>query len=210
MSDFIASLNEIFDRRQSDIAIAKRSILLGRTELQRKHLRSSCILILYASLEGGTKELTGALFSYINRSSADAVKLEVTYLKLAIEKECRFTEEICDLAKQICRSGEIRKAILSKALLPGSFDTEANITPKVVKKMCLSLGVSYFMNNDHEADLNQLLRFRNNIAHGDRDMPVDLNRINKFSEIVMYILSKLTESLTIIYEQKMWLTIGST
>lgn len=66
------------------------------------------------------------------------------------------------------------------------------------------------MNNDHEADLNQLLRFRNNIAHGDRDMPVDLNRINKFSEIVMYILSKLTESLTIIYEQKMWLTIGST
>ena len=208
MSNFIASLNEILDRRQSDMAIAKRSILLGRTELQQKHLRSSCILILYASLEGGIKELTGALFSYINRSSEDVVKLDAPYLKLAIERECSFSVELCDLTKQICRSGEIRKAILSKALLPGSFDTESNITPKVVKKLCVSLGVNYFMNNGQEADLNQLLRFRNNIAHGDRDMPVDTNRITKFSEIVMYILSKLTECLSQIYTQQKWLTSG--
>lgn len=206
MSDFIASLIEILDRRQSDMAIAKRSILLGRTELQRKHLRSSCILILYASLEGGTKELTGELLSYINRTSEDVIKLETPYLKLAIERECKFSEELCDIVKQICRSGEIKKVILSKALLPGSIDTESNITPKTVKKMCISLGVNYFMNNEQEANLNQLLRFRNNIAHGDRDMPVDLNRINKFSEITMYILSKFTESLTQIYEHKMWLT----
>jgi hypothetical protein len=132
------------------------------------------------------------------------------YLKLAIERECCFSEEVFDLSKQIHRSGEIRKSILAKALLPGSFDTEANITPKVIKKLCLSLGVNYFMNNDQEAVLNQLLRFRNNIAHGDRDMPIDHFRINKFSEIVMYILSKLTESLTQIYEQKLWLTIGPT
>lgn len=210
MSDFVASLNEILDRRQSDMAIAKRSILLGKTDIQKKHLRSACILILYASLEGGTKELTGALFSYINRSLTDVVELNNPYLKLAIERHCCFTEEIYDLSRQIHRSGEIRNTILAKALLPGYFDTESNITPKVINKLCLSIGASYFMTNDHEADLNQLLRFRNNIAHGDRNMPVDLRRINKFSEIVMYILSKLTESITQIYEQKLWLTIGST
>jgi hypothetical protein len=128
MSDFVASLKEILDRRQSDMAIAKRSILLGKTELQRKHLRSACILILYASLEGGSKELTGALFSYINRSLTDVVELNNPYLKLAIERDCCFAEEICDLSKQIHRSNEIRNSILAKAILPGNFQTESNIT----------------------------------------------------------------------------------
>lgn len=134
MSSFVDSINEILDRRQTDLAISKRSILLGKTPTQKKHLFAACVLLIYSSLEGGVKELTGTLLSFINRTSVKVADLNGPYLKLAIERQCQFSNAVQDIEKQLRLSVEIRNCLLANAELPGSIVTESNITPRVIKK----------------------------------------------------------------------------
>ena len=96
-------------------------------------------------------------------------------------------------------------AVNGTAQLPGSINTESNITPKVFAKICASIGIENFLSNEDEKDLNQLLRFRNNIAHGDQKMPIDSNRIDQFSRISQLILTRLAEEVHECYLGNTWL-----
>lgn len=206
MNSFVESINEVLDSRQTDIAISKRNVFLAKTNIQRKYLLSSSVLQIYASLEGGIKELVGLLLAYINRSQIDVADLRSPFFKLAIENHCQFINPIKDLDKQLKLSEEIKRCILGKVRFPGSLDLESNITPKVIKKICLSLGISYFLTLENENDLNQLLRFRNNIAHGDRNIPLNLTRIEQFSNISQLILCEIALNIAYIFKNKSWLT----
>ena len=100
MTDLRAELFEVIDRRQSDMAIAKRSIFLSRTEKQKNVLLRSCTLLIYASLEGGCKELTSCLLSRIDKTQPSISDLASPFLFLAIGRSCRIAEVVLDLQKK--------------------------------------------------------------------------------------------------------------
>ncbi|MCI5144596.1 MAG: hypothetical protein D3923_03500 [Candidatus Electrothrix sp. AR3] len=210
MPEFTEAIAEIVDRRQSDIALAKRAIQLSRTEEQKKLLRGSCVLLIYAALEGGVRELTGQLFEYINRRSENVADLTEPFLCLALSAKCSLSNPVTDLGKQQKLAYRIREAVNGRAQLPGSINTESNITPKVFTKICTSIGIENFLKNEDQKDLNQLLRFRNNIAHGDQEMFIDSKRIDQFSKISQLILTKLAEEVHECYLGSNWLTKTST
>ncbi|WP_442890282.1 MAE_28990/MAE_18760 family HEPN-like nuclease [Chitinimonas sp. JJ19] len=56
-----------------------------------------------------------------------------------------------------------------------------------------------------EQDLNILLRFRNSIAHGDRKMPIDFDRIDKISKIAIKISTDFAVSVDEACKQKIWM-----
>jgi hypothetical protein len=177
----------------------------ARTEEQKKLLRGACVLLIYAALEGGVKELTGQLFDYINRQSETVSNLTEPFLHLAISTKCSLANPVTDFAKQkklVCR---IRDAVNGIAHLPGSINTESNITPRVFDRICSSIDIENFLTNEDEKDLNQLLRFRNNIAHGDQEMHIDSSRIDQFSRISQLILTKLAEKIYECCLRKNWL-----
>ena len=168
MPEFAEALAEITDRRQTDIALARRAVQLAKTEEQKKLLRGACVLLIYAALEGGVRELTGQLFGYINRQAEKVSDLSEPFLCLAIGEKCSLANSVTNFAKQQKLAGKIRDAVNGTAQLPGGINTESNITPKVFAKICASIGIENFLTNEDEKDLNQLLRFRNNIAHDSK------------------------------------------
>ncbi|XOF33465.1 MAG: MAE_28990/MAE_18760 family HEPN-like nuclease [Candidatus Electrothrix sp. YB6] len=206
MPDFSEALAEIVDRRQADIGLAKRAVLLAKTKEQKKLLRGACVLLIYAALEGGVRELTGQLFGHINRKLEKVSDLSEPFLCLAIGGACSLENPVTNFIQQQKIVSKIRNAVNGTAQLPGSINTESNITPKVFAKICASIGVENFLTNEDEKDLNQLLRFRNNIAHGDQEMLMDSRRIDQFSRISQLILTRLAEDVHECYLNNNWLT----
>ncbi|TWB89022.1 hypothetical protein FB106_11430 [Synechococcus sp. Ace-Pa] len=63
-------------------------------------------------------------------------------------------------------------------------------------RMCQSLMIKYPLDNAGEQELNLLLRYRNNIAHGDQNMPIDMMRIDQFSHIAQFILVEVASEVS--------------
>lgn len=204
MTDLRAELFEVIDRRQSDIALAKRSVCLARTETQRNVLFRACTLLIYASLEGGCKELTSCLLSRVDKSRPKISDLSPPFLFLAIGKTCRLGEAVLDLQKRHRLAEEVRDAVAGPVKMPGSISIESNLTPKILMRMCQSLMIKYPLDNAGEQELNLLLRYRNNIAHGDQNMPIDMKRIDQFSHIAQFILSEVATEISECSVKALW------
>ena len=196
MSDLRAEISEVIDRRQADIALAKRSICLARSDIQKVVLYRACTLLIYASLEGGCKELTSCLLSRVDKASPVIQKLTAPYLCLAIGATCRMGETVLDIRKRHKIAEDVRAAMFGPVKMPGALDMESNLTPKVLRKICSALCIRYPLDNSHEQELNTLLRFRNNISHGDQNMPIDMKRVDQFSHIAQYILIEIATSIS--------------
>lgn len=205
MTDLRAELFEVIDRRQSDIALAKRSICLARTETQRNVLFRACTLLIYASLEGGCKEMTSCLLSRVDKSRPSVSDLSPPFLFLALGRSCRLGEPVLDMQKRHKLAEEVRDAVTGPVKMPGSMSIESNLTPKVLMRICHSLMINYPLDNASEKELNLLLRYRNNIAHGDQNMPIDMKRIDQFSHIAQFILTELANEISECSIKALWI-----
>lgn len=199
-------ISDVIDSRLSDIAIAKKCITRSRGDLERQHLTQSAILTIYASLEGGIKDIIGVFLKNIDTSSHSIQDFKPCYAMLVLSKACKLEQTILDHQKQVKAILEIINAILDKPILPNSIDIESNLTPKVLKKICSLLDIPFIISHQSdENDLNILLRFRNNIAHGDRKMPIDMNRIDQLSNIAVKILCKIGSIVSEANKNRAWL-----
>ena len=205
MGNFKEGLDEIINRRQLNISIAKRSILLSKTEIQKNYLVCSSVLLIYANLEGGVKEISSLLLGHINRSKVNVGDLCGAYLNQAISGVCKFDMEIKDHEKQIAQALFVRECLQSKATLPGSVQTSGNLTPSIIKKVCRSLRIEYFLSSVQENNLNILLLSRNSLAHGDQGISLDMDRIDSFSGLVQCILADFAIRVLDVYETMSWL-----
>lgn len=205
MNSFTEGIIEILDRRQLDIAAVKRSTILGHTSRQKAVLLQGCVLLIYAALEGGVKEMCRYYFSHISRLAPKVSELNDAYLCLATGSKCKLPDSITDPKKKLMVVSAIRNVMLGSASMPGTVNTE-NLSPKVLINICESLDLDPFLSNDEEKQLNQLLRFRNNIAHGDQAMPIDHVRIDSFSAIAQTILTEFAYRLCVANDSEIWLT----
>jgi hypothetical protein len=205
MTDLRDELSEVIDRRQSDIAHAKRAICLARTVTQRNILFRACTLLIYASLEGGCKEMTSCLLSRIDKSQPNISDLLPPFLFLAIERYCRLGEAVLDQQKQHKLAEEVRAALSGPVRMPGTISIESNLTPKTLMRICQALMIKYPLDNAGEQELNLLLRYRNNIAHGDQNMPIDMQRIDQFSHIAQFILAEVASEISECSVKALWI-----
>ncbi|MHA6964689.1 MAE_28990/MAE_18760 family HEPN-like nuclease [Zobellella denitrificans] len=200
-------LSDLVDQRLSDIAIAKKCVTRARSTVERAYLEQSAILTIYASLEGGVRDLVKALLREIDGSKIKYSDLTPCYATLALNKVCKLDREVKDAGKQISTTIEIIQAIMSPPKLPNDVDLESNLTPKVLKRVFASLDLPEPINSQtDENDLNILLRFRNNIAHGDRRMPIGLERLDQLSRIAVKLITEAAASISEAKRTEVWLT----
>lgn len=199
-------INEIIDMRLTDIAIAKKCITRAKGEIERTRLKQSAIITIYASLEGGFRDLTKTLLEEIDGSPIKYSDLHQNYATLALSRVCRLDKEVKDTEKQIIATAEIIRTITSPPTLPKAIDLESNLTPRVIKKISASLRLNRIIKSQSEEnDLNILLRFRNNIAHGDRRMPIEIERIDQTSSIAVKIITNTAHAVSEAYKKTVWL-----
>lgn len=106
-------LSGLVDQRLADIAIAKKCVTRARSEIERVYLEQSAILTIYASLEGGIRDLVKALLREIDGSRIKYADLKPCYATLALNKICKLDREVRDVGKQISTTVEIISAIMA-------------------------------------------------------------------------------------------------
>lgn len=207
MNDFDKVIDALVDVRFIDIALARKCVTRAKSNIERQYLEQSAILTIYASMEGGVRDLVAVLLNKINESGATFSDLKPCYAMLALAKICKLEQEIKDLDKQINITSTIIASVMGCPRLPSVWDMESNLTPKVLKKMCQSLDLPYLLQDpSDENDLNILLRFRNNIAHGDRRMPIGSDRLDQTSRIAVKLITSAAVNVSDVGKNRLWLT----
>ncbi|MCP4696577.1 MAG: hypothetical protein GY862_06980 [Gammaproteobacteria bacterium] len=69
----------------------------------------------------------------------------------------------------------------SNFTVSSKFPTKSNVNLKVINNVLHRYSLKLLPGSPYKAQLNKLLKFRNNIAHGDNSIPVDRKNVIGFS-----------------------------
>ena len=81
------------------------------------------------------------------------------------------------------------------AIPQGYVDTESNLKPIVLRKNLFRLGLPHDLFDGFENSINKLLKYRNDIAHGKRDVVINETDYDKLFAIVSEIMDELRRSI---------------
>lgn len=182
-SNFRSELEADWFWRQEEILfLQNRGARL--TVARRETLFRSAVLILYAHLEGFIKFSFQAYILEVNRAAltcSEAIPAVVAASISEFLKELRNPTKKCHLFKKslphdeklhvfareqefVERVAEIGQSIVK---VPDYFvDTESNLKPVVLRKLMYQVGLPYDLFAGIEGDIDRLLNYRNQIAHG--------------------------------------------
>lgn len=167
------------------------------------------ILFLYAHFEGHAKLIFSIYADTLNGFNlkckniafpliASSLNSEFSALKNPEKKHHLFPDSYEPEFKELGRRIEFFQnieSILNQNLKLDVYkivDTESNLKPKVLKKILFRLGFDPLEINDREYDdLQKLLKWRNNIAHGAQREGFTYNEYAKIKESIFSMLDRI-------------------
>jgi hypothetical protein len=161
-------LDEEFAWRRKELS-AVRADLVSATGLSRNALLRAATALLYAHWEGFVKVASEAYLEYVGRRRLRYSELSPGFLALALRNRLRLFAGTDDASAHIAFVEFVFGELHGHARLPrlGVIKTGANLNSKRLKMIVLTLGLDYsaFELKENLID-NQLLDWRNKIAHG--------------------------------------------
>lgn len=205
MTGFETACMRIFDERLADIAQAKQAIVRARRAHARHHALLSGMIFLYATLEGGTKQLFREYFQGINAQNLDYDEIKPCYVEYALRQCAHMTTNVQQYEARVRIAADILKVVRQDVLLPLQIPTESNLTVKVFQKLFGQMGLECpIRSRADESTLNHLLRLRNLVAHGERNVTVEIAKFDQMSALVLKLLAEVIRILVEAVEQEAW------
>lgn len=161
-------LDEEFAWRRKELSAVWADLKLA-TGLSRNALLRAGTALLYAHWEGFVKVSSEAYVEYVARRRLRYKELSPGFLALALRNKLNVLTATDDISAHIAFVDFVSTGLQGHALLPklGAISTGGNLNSKRLKRIVLSLGLDYssFELKQNLID-NQLLHWRNTIAHG--------------------------------------------
>jgi len=194
-------LSDLAWRRKEVRVISRLVAEHANTSRQQAILRGS-IASLYAHWEGGVKAACSTYAEYLRYRRPHFQELDSVVIASVLRKRLTHlcvsgtTEELAELLDSMRDQNPRRLKI------PKSFElsTQSNLSSTVLKKICRDIGIRYV--NEFavsEKLIDELLRMRNHLAHGDwllldhKDFPEFVNLIDRllfrFSDLLIDFVS---------------------
>ncbi len=186
------SPDAVFQDLEADRALRENEIRLieniaNRTENdeERKMLRRSLILLIYAHLEGSCKFSLNAYVSAINSLALPCREAVSALVAASLGRVFAALRDINsrhpDLGREFPDDRELHLAARERAFVEGydrittrhveiaerSIDTRSNLNSILLKRLLYLLGLNYAIVDQQRGNIDMLLGVRNAIAHGD-------------------------------------------
>lgn len=120
----------------------------------------------------------------------DSLRLENS--RIHIDSQIKFIEELLFFTN-------------NQFEISGKLPTESNVNYKVINKILYIYNLE-LLSIKFERKLNKLLKFRNNIGHGDNSIPIVVENINEFSLLVIDLINELFNIVINGYRNKTYLS----
>jgi hypothetical protein len=186
MNNFVENIRELLDSCENEISRLKTLMVNVRLKGPDKELIVKySIPIFYSIWEGFFVKSLIEYIKFINSQSVSVDKIKDELLTHCLDGQINLSTPYNDFNKKKEFFQKIRLFFNNSIFyLNVKTDTKSNLNYKnansFLNKLCLNS-----LPEERRRELNRLLLYRNNIAHGECSIPVDINIIFEISEIVI-------------------------
>ncbi|NJO55106.1 MAG: hypothetical protein HC834_00765 [Rhodospirillales bacterium] len=214
--------------REAELRALKNNVAGLRQEQQREIARKALVVMLYAHFEGVAKALFSIYVKEINRLAISLAEAHPALAAAAMAKvfgalrnpssKCKeFARSLPDDTKlhRYARDREFleQTADFGARLLhlePESVvDTESNLKPVVLRKILYRLGFDPAIADSWEGAVHELLRRRNDVAHGTGTRGVDAKEYERLERAVKEVVDALVLALTDALSRQAYYSAGN-
>lgn len=181
--------------RQSELALLK--ILPAKSKLQpsqRDAVIKYIIPCIYALWEGFVKNSFRLYINEINREQLRVERVHINLLTHTLTSDKKLTLE--NPRNNFVSKKEFimhfQNSIVRPLHIDASLPTKSNINFEVITDLLTRFNLPS-IDKSYKSPLNKFLFFRNNIAHGDNSIPVNMDNVHDFSELVLDLMERLYE-----------------
>ena len=206
--------------RQEEIRFFQNQTARLDTEEQQNPFRRVLILLLYAHFEGFSRF---ALTLYVNaindigmtcgeaNPAIAAASLANLFrdLRDPQHKSEEFRRDLPDDTKlhRFARDREFIERVADFTIRPVNIpdhvvDTESNLNPVVLRKNLYRLGLPYDLFKDFDKHIHQLLGYRNQIAHGERQWGIERRTYESLQDATFAIMDEITREIMKALQEK--------
>jgi hypothetical protein len=212
--EFAMELYRDFDWRFDEVRRFQYLVDSQESTLKSDELRKSLVLVLYAHFEGFCVFSLEHYLAAINRAKLSCRISSPAVVAGAWEllfKAMQHGDEKCEVFRNSLPHDEglhrhwrrrhfieeLDRLLDLPVTLPEKvIDTESNLKPSVLKRNLFLLGLDYQFVEPHADDIQNLLKRRNNIAHGDQRRGVPKSEYKEFDDAVFIICYRLIDFMT--------------
>ena len=182
------------DWRTNELSIIRTiPLLFNFSDKQKEILEKYSVAAIYSIWEGFVTKSFTLYIREINSLNLTCDKINLNILTHDIFIKFDLTEEERKHFKHKC---SFVNNIFEYSKLPVTISpnipTEANVNFKVINKILNHFNLEELPKNDFDGRLNKLLRYRNNIAHGECSLPVTKEIIQDFNLTVIDAMHEVT------------------
>lgn len=182
------TMGEDIKQRVEEIAVIKE--IISRTlSSQQSILRKYTIPVFYSLWEGYVKE---SFEFYIKEINSLDEKYSKKLKNLSIDFNQR--EQCINDIRQALKNNEME--------LPVTVSTESNVNLKIVNKLLSRFNLEKLPEERFKKRLDDFLKFRNRISHGETRIPIEQSHIDEFSRLVIELMDEIFLKMSEGYAQK--------
>jgi hypothetical protein len=186
MNNFISNIKDLLASYETEIVQLK--ILMVNLKLRESNkdlLIKYSIPIFYSIWEGFFVKSLIEYINFINSSSISIDKIRNELLTHWLDKKINFGTPHNDFTRQMELVENIKMIFNSHIFhLNIEVDTKSNLNYKIANNILHRLCLNN-LPKERDKELKKLLLFRNNIAHGECSIPINMDIIFEISAIVI-------------------------
>jgi hypothetical protein len=210
--------------RERELRLLRNHVAYLADEDDRRIARKALIVMLYAHFEGVCKAL---LIIYVNR--INLLKLRVSSVTPSlgaascteIFQELRNPNSKCKIfGRQLPDNSALHRFARDREFIEKAWkfaeqevsinvdvvvDTESNLKPVVLKKILYQLGLEPQLSEPWDATIHQLLRRRNDVAHGSARAGLSDSEYSKLDQAVGLVIDELVKAVSRAVSEKQYM-----
>lgn len=215
IADFRTQLEEEMSWRSEEILFFQNQCALITKPDDQNKFRRALILLLYANFEGLCKFAFTLYVSAINAASISCRDATYAIAAASLSDVFQYLRDGTGKAKDFKKQGLPDDKVLHKFARDREFleqamqimerkvtiredvvDAESNLNPEVLRKILFRLGLPHDQFSDIEKSIQDLLRIRNNIAHGATKEGIDEKLYTTLRDSAFTIMNTIIRSMT--------------
>lgn len=195
MSNWANEIEADLNWREGELAAIKIQILTtdrATQPVKYQALLRAIVTLLYAHYEGFCRFAWDLYLDTIQKQNIKRNQCREEIIKLSLRK--RFKELRGDLSPDgVWKffSNELPNLINDDIEFKVRLEADSNLKPALLKKNSTDAGLSCLMVDKHKILLKTLVRRRNNIAHGQKDIIQNLTEYNKYEKAALEAMYEL-------------------
>jgi hypothetical protein len=186
MNNFINNIRELLDSYESEVSQVKKLMVNIRLrESDKELIMKYSIPVFYSIWEGFFVKSLIEYINFINSMSVNIDKIKDELLTHCLDEKINLGASYSDFNKKKMFFEKIKLFFSNPVFyLNVRIDTNSNLNYKIansfLNRICLNS-----LPEERKKELDKLLLYRNNIAHGECSVPINIDIVLKMSEIVI-------------------------